>query len=212
MNKFVAELVRRYAALTTCAADIENAIDMISACFAGGNTLFLCGNGGSGADADHIAGELLKGFLLKREITPPELAALTERFGAEGATLGGKLQRGLRTVSLLSHPGFITAFCNDVDPAMIYAQQLYAQGRRGDVLLGISTSGNAENVRQAFMTAAFCGIKTILLTGAKSGKCVPYADLTSHAPETETYKIQELHLPIYHTMCMAIEDNFFGKK
>lgn len=212
MDRYVNDLLRRYPVLAPVEPSITALIDGVNGCFAGDNTLFLCGNGGSGADADHIAGEFLKGFLLRREANDAELKAFGDAFGDEGRAIAGKLQRGLRAISLLSHPGFITAFCNDVDPAMIYAQQLYALGRPGDMVLGISTSGNAENIRQAFMVARMRGIRTVLLTGEKKGRCLAYADLAVEVPERETYKIQELHLPIYHTLCMAVENHFFGDR
>ncbi len=212
MNKYVADLINRYPVLECAGESIDRLINAVTECFESGNTLFLCGNGGSGADADHIAGEFLKGFMTLRTPPQPEIDRFADAFGDEGRAIAGKLQKGLRAVSLLSHPGFITAFCNDVDPHMIYAQQLYALAKPGDMVLGISTSGNAENIRQAFMVAKMNGVKTILLTGAKKGKCLALADLAVEAPEYETYKVQELHLPIYHTMCMAVEARFFGDK
>ena len=133
-----------------------------------------------------------------------------ELFGEDGVLLGERLQRGLRAISLLSHPGFTSAFCNDVDPNLVFAQQLYALGTPGDILLGISTGGGAVNVRYAMMAAKLKKIKTILLTGSKHGACERYADIVIAVPETETYRIQELHLPVYHAICLAVEENMFG--
>lgn len=212
MKPFIDDLISRYPVLNEIRPQMETAIAQVIACFERGNTLFCCGNGGSGSDADHIAGEFLKGFILRRELPESELARFEAQFGADGRTLAGQLQRGLRCISLLSHPGFITAFCNDVNPDLIYAQQLYALARPGDLVIGISASGNAANVGHAFKVAKMTGVGSILLTGAKNGKCVALADLTVPAPATETFKIQELHLPFYHTLCMAVEDHFFGKK
>ena len=212
MEKVLEDLIRRYPALAPVRPVLGAAIGRITGALENGGTLFVCGNGGSGSDAEHIAGEFLKGFLSRREMPAADRERLAAAFGPDGVRLGERLQRGLRCQSLLSHPGFLTAFCNDVDPALIYAQQLYALGRRGDLLLGISTSGNAENVRQAFLTARFLGIGTILLTGARPGRCVPVADLVLAAPETETYRVQELHLPLYHALCMAVERHFFPEE
>ncbi len=210
MKRFVDDLIVRYPVMAGIRPQMETAIGQLIACFERGNTLFCCGNGGSGSDADHIAGEFLKGFILRRELAEEEQSKYEKHFGADGRALAGQLQRGLRCISLLSHPGFITAFCNDVNPDLIYAQQLYALARPGDMILGISASGNAVNVGQAFRVAKMGGIGSILLTGAKNGKCVALADLTVPVPEMETFKIQELHLPFYHTLCMAVEDHCFG--
>ena len=185
-------------------------IDLAGDTFARGGTLFTCGNGGSAADADHICGELLKGFLQLRPLASDMQEAFGNRFGDEGRETAGKLQNGLRAVSLLSHPGFSSAFANDVDPDLVFAQQLWALARPGDLLLAISTGGNASNVRKALMAAAVKGVGTILLTGDRNGCCEKYADCVVAVPEKETYRIQELHLPIYHAFCMALEARFFG--
>ena len=210
MKKYLEELLVRYPVLASDRQEMESVITEVIASLEKGGTLFVCGNGGSGSDADHIAGELLKGFLSKRELSEEEKAGFEDRFGAEGRALSEELQHGLRCISLLSHPGFTTAFGNDVNPVLIFAQQLYALGRAGDVILGISTSGNAENIRRAFMVARTVGIRTVLLTGAVPGRCVPYADVVLGVPERETFKIQELHLPFYHMLCMTLEEHFFG--
>ena len=203
-------LLRRYPVLTSAAPAIREATETILAAFQAGHTLFCCGNGGSAADAEHICGELLKGSLLRRELPAAEQKEYADAFGAEGADLAGKLQRGLRAVSLLSHPGFTSAFCNDVDPCLVFAQQLYALGREGDLLLGISTGGGAVNVKLAEMTAKRMGIRSILLTGNRHGVCEKYADIVIAVPDSETYRIQELHLPVYHAICAAVEDAMFG--
>ena len=134
---------------------------------------------------------------------------MRQRTGDE--TLAGKLQMGLRCISLISHPALNTAFMNDVDPLMIYAQQLFVLGRSGDAVIGITTSGNAENICNMFKVARARSITTILLTGSRQGRCEPYADLAVHVPASETYKIQELHLPVYHCLCAMLEENFYGK-
>jgi D-sedoheptulose 7-phosphate isomerase len=211
MNRFIDDLVRRYPSLEGLADKINNAAKMIINALQAGNTLYMCGNGGSASDAEHIAGELLKGFCSKRPMDSGmkhEFAAM----GECGAELAEKLQCGLRAVSLVSHPAFLTAFANDVDASMIFAQQLFALGSKGDVVIGLTTSGNSENIYKCFTTARVMGIKTILLTGASGGKCSELADCIINVPENETFKIQEYHLPVYHTLCLMIEDSFYGKK
>ena len=210
MEAILQDLVNRYPVLQDVLPAIRQAGEMLCSTFDAGNTLFVCGNGGSGADAEHIAGELLKSFVLDRPVTEEQRAALAE-YGADGEYLANSLERGLPCISLLSHPGYASAFGNDVDPKLVYAQQLFALGRKGDLFIGISTSGNAENIRQAMMVARASGLRTILLTGAGKGKCVPYADLVVGVPETETFKVQELHLPVYHALCMIAEKHAFGE-
>ena len=210
MEKFTEDFTRRFPELAGTLADIEDAARLIIQAFSNDNFLYLCGNGGSAADCEHIAGELLKSFVCKRPL-PAELKQKLKDVDKDGEELGKKLECGLRTIALTSHLSFATAFANDVDPSMIYAQQLLALGREGDVLLGISTSGNADNIRKSFITAKAVGIKTILLTGKSGGKCAKLADCVIRVPETETYLVQEKHLAIYHTLCLIIEDYFYGK-
>jgi D-sedoheptulose 7-phosphate isomerase len=210
MNDFVENAVNRYPALSVCRNEIEKTIELLIEVVKNDSTIFVAGNGGSASDADHICGEFLKGFMLKRELTPDEKNALSV-FGETGCDLANKLQRGIKASSLLSHPGFNSAFLNDVDGSMSFAQQLFALGRKGDVLIAISTSGNADNLKKAMIVAKSRGIATVLLTGARHGACEKFADLVINAPECETYKVQEYHLPIYHAICQAVEDYFFGK-
>lgn len=211
MNKFVENAVARYPALSVCHGKIEQTIALLIEVVKNDSTIFVAGNGGSASDADHICGEFLKGFMLKRELIDEEKAAL-EVYGEVGCDLAKKLQRGIKAISLLSHPGFTSAFLNDVDGTMSVAQQLFALGRKGDVLIAISTSGNADNLKKAMITAKSRGIKTILLTGERHGLCEEFSDIVINAPACETYKVQEYHLPIYHAICQAVEDYFFGNK
>ena len=192
-----------------CAERLQCLIDTTVSCYRQGGTFFVAGNGGSGADADHICGELLKGFRSRRELTADEKAAFSALFGTEGEKIANELQGGLPAVSLLSHPGLNTAWINDAEPLDHFAQQLWAQGRKGDVFLAISTGGGSENLRRALMTAKVKGIKSFLLTGNRHGICEKYADVSICVPEKETYKIQELHLPVYHAFCAAVESNFW---
>lgn len=210
MNDQFQQFLLRYPQLGVCSESILAAEALITEVFRNDGTFFCCGNGGSAADCDHICGEFLKGFLLKREIPQNVVDLFDCRFGEEGNSLAKKLQGGLKAVSLLSHPALNSAFANDVDPNLNYAQQLYALGRKGDMLFAISTGGNALNVKYALMAAQVKGLKTVLLTGNKYGVCEKYADISICVPESETYKIQELHLPLYHYLCMAVEEHFFG--
>ena len=209
MEKYFDELIMRYPVLRETDAVLRQLAKEVTALFRNGNTLFLAGNGGSAADAEHICGELLKGFCRKRPLDAAALAELKNCGDEE--SFGTQLQNGLRAVSLLSHPALTTAFGNDVDPDLAFAQQVWALGKAGDVMLGISTGGNASNIRKAFITARAKNMKTVLLTGNRHGICEKYADIVIAVPEKETFKIQELHLPIYHTVCLAVEAAFFNE-
>lgn len=205
-------LLQRRPELKSSASAIEKLIGQLVDLYRNERVLLVAGNGGSGADADHICGELLKGFKSRRELEAGEKAAFESRFGEDGAKLANSLQKGLRAVSLLSHPALLSAFANDVDPDLVYAQQLYALGRPGDMFLGISTGGNAVNIRCALMAARVKGIGSVLLTGNRHGSCEKYADLVVAVPESETYLVQEMHLSIYHTVCLEVEEQIFGGK
>ncbi len=211
MNEFLAKLIDRHPELKPNADRIEQAFEMICRSLEQNGTLFICGNGGSAADSEHIAGELLKGFVKKRPLSPVLKQKFEEYFGTAGLEMAGKLQGGLKAIALTSHPAFGTAFLNDVDASLIYGQQLNALGSAGDVLLGISCSGNAANVRKAMMVARVKGIKTILLTGNGKGSCMEMADCAIEAPCCETFMVQEYHLAIYHVLCMMIEDHFYNE-
>ena len=187
-------------------------IEATVGCLRSGGSFFVAGNGGSGADSDHICGELLKGFMQKRPLSQIDKSKFAELFGDEGADAANKLQGGLRAISLLSHPGFCTAFMNDVDADLIYAQQLWALAKPGDVFLGISTGGGSKNVKAALMAAKVIGVRSFLLTGNKHGVCEKYADEVIAVNESETYLIQELHLPLYHAFCTAVEAAMFPKE
>ena len=209
MQKYFDSLIARYPALAGTRPAVERLATELVSLFRRGGTFFVAGNGGSGADSDHICGELLKGFMQKRPLPEADKAKFAELFGAEGNDFAGKLQGGLRAISLLSHPGFTTAFMNDVDADLIYAQQLWALAKKGDVFLGISTGGGSKNVRAALMAAKVIGVKSFLLTGNKHGVCEKYADHVIAVDESETYLIQELHLPLYHAFCTAVEAEMF---
>lgn len=204
-NAFFAE----HPAFEPIRGQIGCALEIMRAAFAGGGKLLVCGNGGSCADSDHIVGELMKGFLLRRPL-PRELRdGFREKYGEDGERIANGLQEGLPAISLGAHGALSTAFANDCDPALIYAQQALAYAGTGDVLLGISTSGNAENVRAAIMAAKVRGAVCIALTGRDGGKIAPLADCAVIAPERETFRIQECHLAIYHYLCAAVESEFY---
>ena len=193
------ELLARYPQLKTCAKDIENALALMIDAYKNGGKIFVCGNGGSSADADHIVGELMKGFLKDRKVTD-------ERIPQE---LREKLQGALPAISLSAHTSLMTATINDNDADMIFAQQVYGYAKEKDLLIAISTSGNSKNVVSAVKVAKALSVKTIALTGETCGELKNLADVTICAPSTETYKIQEYHLPIYHYLCARVEEEFF---
>ena len=202
MNPHLSRLIERAPALACCVDDIQAAYETMHASLAGGGKLLLCGNGGSGADAEHWAGELLKGFGSKRPIG----GELLQKLGPE---LAGQLQGALPVIPLTGFLGLRTAWQNDCDPDYVYAQLVLAFGRPGDTLVGISTSGNSKNVAPALETAKRLGLKTIALTGAGGGKAAQIAHASIRVPSCETYLIQEFHLPVYHTLCLMLEDAFF---
>jgi D-sedoheptulose 7-phosphate isomerase len=211
MEKFTDHFIKRFPELIITLSSVKEAAEIIIKALKNDNCLYLCGNGGSASDCEHIAGELLKSFKCKRDLSF-ELKRKFEKFGKDGKELADKLEDGLRAIALTSHPSFSTAFANDVDASMIFAQQLMALSRKNDVVLGISTSGNAENIKKCFISAKVKGLKTILLTGKTGGNCAEFADCIIKVPETETFLIQEKHVGIYHTLCLIVEDYFYGDK
>lgn len=203
-------LVERYPKLDVCRQSIEDAFITLRDCYENGGKLLVAGNGGSAADSEHIAGELMKRFEKPRPVPEDFAKKLKEVDPVLGADLAKNLEQGLMAIPLVAHEALTTAYINDVDGLGVFAQQLYGFGRRGDVFLGISTSGNSKNVLNATVVARAEGIKVIGLTGAKGGKLAEVSDVAIKAPETETYKVQECHLPIYHCLCLMLEDHFFG--
>ena len=203
-------LVERYPSLESAKNDIVAAYLLLEESYENGGKLFVAGNGGSAADAEHIVGELMKGFKLSRK---PE-TDFAERLVAEnqelGSVLAENLQGALPAIALDGHPALSTAYMNDCEPLLCFAQQVNGYGKSGDVFLGISTSGNSKNVLYAATTAHAKGMKVIGLTGAKDSKLKDMSDVCIKAPQTETYMIQELHLPIYHCLCLMLENRFFA--
>ena len=193
-------LYETYPALSVCRDDIEKAIEQMLHTYRQGGKLLLCGNGGSAADSDHIVGELMKGFLLPRPVTDERLPQRLRR----------GLQGSLPAISLPSQSAVLSAFCNDVDPEMMYAQLVYGYGRPGDLVVGISTSGNSKNVVNALEVAKCLGLSTLALTGEKESRLSQLADVTIRVPAVETYLVQEYHLPVYHYLCARVEQAMFG--
>lgn len=203
------ELIGRYPVLFQVRKQILEAYQTLEDCYERGGKLLVAGNGGSCADAEHIVGELMKGFVKHRPLEAALQARLAEESLEHGDELASCLQGSLQAIALNGHPGLSTAFANDVNGDMIYAQQLCGYGREGDVFLGISTSGNSKNIDYAVTVAKAKDISVIGLTGKDGGKLGRRADTAIIVPETETFKIQELHLPIYHALCLMLEEHFF---
>jgi D-sedoheptulose 7-phosphate isomerase len=206
---YLEELLTRYPVLTSVKDEIKEAYEILENCYENGGKLLIAGNGGSCADAEHIVGELMKGFVKSRAVSTEFAQKLSEADPVRGKELADKLQGGLPAIALTGHPGLSTAYLNDVDGSLIYAQQTYGYGKEGDVLLGISTSGNSKNIMYAMTAARALNMKTIGLTGRDGGQLKETADVSIVVPEKETFKIQELHLPVYHALCLMLEERFF---
>ena len=212
MDEQLQLLIERYPRLVVCQEDIKRAYEILETAYQKGGKLLVCGNGGSASDAEHIVGELMKEFKLKRKVYGNHAATLKEIDPELGQVLADNLQGALPAISLTGHSSLQTAFMNDVVPELVFAQQVNGYGKEGDVFLGISTSGNSKNVLYAAVNAKAKGLKVIGLTGSKENKLMKYSDVCIRVPETETYKIQELHLPVYHCLCLMLEEKFFGEK
>ncbi len=212
LEKHVDLLLERYPILRVCRDDLVNAYFIMEECYENDGKLLIAGNGGSAADSEHIAGELMKRFMTPRPVTPEFAEKLKTIDPKRGENLAKNLERSLMAIPLVAHEALSTAYINDVDGLGVFAQQLFGFGRKGDVFLGISTSGNSKNVMSATVVARALGIKVIGLTGANGGELASVADVAVRVPETDTYLIQELHLPVYHCWCLMLEDKFFGKK
>lgn len=209
IKKNIDLLVARYPSLSSCAEDIEKAYRILEECYVHDKKLLIAGNGGSAADSEHIAGELMKRFKLPRPIPTDFAEKLMRVDSIRGAELAKNLECGLMAIPLVAHEALSTAYINDVDGLGVFAQQLYGFGRPGDVFLGISTSGNSKNVINATVVARALGLKVIGLTGGCGGELAKVADVAICVPENETYMIQELHLPVYHCLCLMLEEHFF---
>ena len=193
------ELFERYPALQICEKDIEDALKLLIDTYKNDGKVLVCGNGGSAADSEHIVGELMKGFMLKREVDD----------GRIPENMRCNLQGALPAISLVSQSGVLSAFINDVEPEMMYAQLVYGYGKEGDLLICLSTSGNSKNCVSAAEVAKSIGVKVLSLTGEKESRLSQISDCTVKVPDTETFKVQEYHLPVYHFLCAMTEKYFF---
>lgn len=202
-------IFERYVCLDVCRESMETGVKMMCETYKKGGKILVCGNGGSCADSEHIVGELMKGFVLERKIPQADAEKIRNLLGDEADIFVENLQRGVPAFSLCSQTGVMTAYNNDVSPDLVYAQLLYASARENDLLIAISTSGNSKNVVSAVKVAKALGIRSLCLTGKKECELDKYADCVIKVPESETYKIQELHLPVYHYLCLETEKNLF---
>lgn len=212
IKKHVDLLCERYPALKNVENDIVAAYQILEDSYRNGGKLLVAGNGGSAADAEHIVGELMKGFKLPRKPKTDFAEKLIQENAELGAVLAENLQGALPAIALDGHPALSTAYMNDCEPLLCFAQQVNGYGREGDVFLGISTSGNSKNVLYAATTAHARGMRVIGLTGAKNSKLEQMSDVCIKVPQSETYMIQEFHLPVYHCLCLMLEDEFFGEE
>ena len=208
-NQTLELLLQRFPRLAPLANALADAVASVRACHERGGLVMVCGNGGSAADSGHIVGELMKGFKLRREVSGARRDALL-RVDPEGL-LAGRLQEGVRAVSLMDATALVSAVGNDLSWEVVYAQQVFALGKPGDVLIGLSTSGNAANVIRAMQTARALGVKTIGFTGLGGGAMREWCDTLLAVPETETYLVQESHLPLYHALCAMVEEELFSR-
>ena len=206
---YIKQLVERYPALCVCEKDIREAAKTIIDSYENGGKLLVAGNGGSAADSDHITGELLKSFVKKRKMDADFLERLKKIDAETGAYLSDKLQGSLPAIALTNQSALMTASLNDVDANALFAQQVNGFAKAHDVFLGITTSGNSKDVIYAAVVAKAKGLKTIALTGKDGGKIKNLADISIVVPANETYMIQEFHLPVYHALCLEIEEHFW---
>jgi D-sedoheptulose 7-phosphate isomerase len=209
-DQILPEMLNRYSQLAHLKEPIKKAAETIIETYKNSGKVLVCGNGGSCSDADHIVGELMKNFECNRPLAKPLQDKLTELSPETGKMLAEKLQQGLPAISLTVHQSLITAIANDINGEVIYAQQVVGWGNTGDVLIGLSTSGNSQNVINAMIVAKAKGLTTIGITGETGGKMKEWSDILINVPERRTAYVQELHLPVYHAICMMVETEIFG--
>lgn len=207
---FIEDMVRRHPALQSVQNEVAAAGNALTDCFAAGHKLLVCGNGGSAADAEHIVGELMKGFENRRNLDARWKALFTAVDPDRGEHLAAKLQSALPAIALNAHTSLITAVANDTDPSLIFAQQVMGYGLPGDILLALTTSGNSQNIIDAAITAKAKGMSVIGITGLTGGRLKAYCDIVINVPETRTFMVQELQLPVYHTLALIVENHFYG--
>ena len=209
LEKHIDLLIKRYPVLEKCKEDIIEGYLLLEECYKNGGKLLICGNGGSAADSEHIVGELMKGFKLPRTLNNDLKEKLIAENEELGQVLADNLQQALPAIALDGHSALSTAYMNDCEPLLCFAQQVNGFGNEHDVLLGISTSGNSKNVLYAAVTAHAKGLKVVGLTGESESKLSHMSDVCVKVPETDVYMVQELHLPVYHCWCLMLEDLFF---
>lgn len=211
-REIMLNLSRRYPALSDCEPTVEEAVEMLLACFSNGNKLLVCGNGGSASDSEHIVGELMKTFMLNRPLDSVMREKICQTYPDHAENMISNLQRAVPAISLVSETALMTAYTNDNSAEMAFAQQVLSYGRPGDILLAITTSGNSTNVLNAVRIARIADVKVIGLTGQSGGKLKELSDVCICAPSAVTYQVQEYHLPIYHCLCACVENELFGEE
>ena len=211
LTRHIELLISRYPVLEESKQDIEKAYSVLEKCYETKHKVLIAGNGGSAADAEHIVGELMKGFKLSRKPDMGFASKLIEKDEELGRVLAENLQGALPAIALDGHVALSKAYMNDCEPLLCFAQQVNGYGEEGDVFFGISTSGNSKNVLYAATTAHAKGMKVLGLTGEKDSKLAQMSDVCIKVPQTETYMIQEMHLPVYHCLCLMLENEFFGE-
>ena len=209
-STFLEELLKRYPQLLICREQLILAVESLITCYSEGGKLLVCGNGGSASDAAHIVGELMKSFLLKRPVENDFREKLLKVAPDSAMQIADNLQRALPAIALTQENALLSAYANDVSPELVYAQQVFGYGREKDVLLCISTSGNSSNIIKAAVVGKAKGLCTISLTGSNTSALTRICDISVQVPESEPYKVQELHLPLYHCLCAILEQEFFG--
>lgn len=210
VKSYIDELVQRYPVLESCKEDIFKAYEALKNCYLNSGKLLVAGNGGSASDSEHIVGELMKSFKLKRRVSEDLVERLCTVDSDNGEAIANLLEPGLPAISLVSQTSLMTAYINDVGAKGVFAQQVLGYGEKSDVFLGISTSGNSDNIVTAAIVARALGLSVVSLTGQGGGRLQQYSDICISVPEKETYKVQELHFPIYHCLCLMLEEYFFG--
>lgn len=210
MSRSVDDLGRRLPILEPCLPLLESAIELVAVCLRGGGKILVCGNGGSAADSEHLVADLMKGFMHPRPIPASDRERLRAIAGQRGDEISAHLQGAFASIALASQGALTTAIANDVRFDMVFAQQVHGLGREGDVLLAISTTGNSPSVVNAAHVARLRGMGVVALTGRDGGEVAALADIAIRVPADRVFEIQELHLPVYHALALALEQTFFG--
>jgi phosphoheptose isomerase len=205
----IAALVERRPDLRDCVGALEEAIDLVTRSIRSGGKLLVCGNGGSASDSEHLVADLMKGFVDARPLPVADRERLAAISGESAAELVKILQGAVPAIALGSNGALTTAVANDLSFDAVFAQQVYGLGRPGDVLLAISTTGNSRSVVFAAYVARLREMSVIVLTGRDGGELAQVADVAIRVPADRVYEVQELHLPVYHTLALALEQELF---